>query len=410
MLNANLIAAGLGIEELSDTVVIGEPVVASDAPVVAATDLPAPVVDDVVIEEVPATEIEAVEVAAAQAENDVVIVNDSIDNMNATSDALESFRETLVGSLATGGLYPQSAAILKQSVNTLLSYNGLQTTNSVPSLEAFGGTADRKDSTQASIEALDDVIGKVKQVIKDLIEKLVAAFEAFFDKQAKKIGTLGNWAKSVKARAAKAGAAKEGKANASKQLAYEGKVSHAGIVAGLKAFNASSAGVESGCEDYISPIVRLLGKLREDGANVKEVSDEFDALKIEKVVPGFLGVVETKFSKDGVYVVSEEEGGSLDYLSGKEAEQIADAVLDVVTQLEALKKSSDEWISNWAKIAKTMEKEAGTEKGNLALKIVNFTAPFNALRSVQALAANSCFAALKLCDESIGSSKDKKAE
>ncbi len=424
MLKKELIAQGLniGVEELSETIVI------DSAPVEVIPEVAAP----------EAGEIEASVLESAQAENNVETINTAIDNLSATSAALEAFGEIIRDSLDNGGLYPQTAGVIQTSINTMLSYNGFSAVNVIPAMESFGGSADRRDSSVASLEGVSEVVSKVWEGILALIEKFKAALVSWFDAEDKKLAVLEKFAGAIRF-ATKNQTQKEGDFKADATISFNTSVSSAGIISGFKAADKLLGNLGKVVHDKTAVVQKTFASIKPyldgvDGGHWKQVDGSREAInELGKKTLGefkeaigewksdeFIGdrvatLTADDFSVSTAHVDTNKLDLTVPLLNPKETEMVSKQVEATIGNLRTARKALEDGIKEWEKTSTSakglldaLEGELPSFGGNIKT-IATWSKHFSVARLVLQGVTESSFHALKYCAASQGKGEAKAA-
>lgn len=151
---------------------------------------------EVVVEEA-AVAADPVEVAEAErlpaeiveAEVDVDNATTAVDELDRARRRLETVRDRLADTLDEGGVTPQAAALVQDTVDDVSETIGESA--EVPSVEHFGGESSRYSATVASMEAISDLAKKVGKAILEALKKVKEFILKLVGKMVQYLGTVG---------------------------------------------------------------------------------------------------------------------------------------------------------------------------------------------------------------------------
>ncbi len=199
-MNAELVEAVKADPEIE--LVEAAPIVEPVAAVVAEPEVSAPetpVVEETVVETVPAVEPTPEEVEGEEAidayEEVIDEANEHAEEYEQAATSLESLIEALGEARQNGGLTPQSAKFFQigfESIGVRLTgapFKNAYGEDALPSLESFGGSMRRDAATQISMEAAESWYVKVWEVLKKTFAQIrdwvVKFAKALFDQSAR---------------------------------------------------------------------------------------------------------------------------------------------------------------------------------------------------------------------------------
>lgn len=144
---------------LDEVIVVDEP---------AAIPPPSTTADDgaLLIE---SAETELMAVATAQQEAGDTV--DAIGQLMAAADTLTGIRGNIEATLDNGGMSESEASMTQMAVNAVVAPLGLD--NVIPSMENFGSSNERYESSRISMEAVGNVITSIGKRVGELIVKLI---------------------------------------------------------------------------------------------------------------------------------------------------------------------------------------------------------------------------------------------
>lgn len=160
---------------------------AGDEAVADATDGGEAVVEEAVVEET-AEEVEAIEAGEAEVEevdSEIAEIEEHAEKYEQAAATMESLVEALRDAQQTGGLNQQAARFFNISfehVGVTLTGSPFQNAHgeaAIPSLESFGGTMRRDQATTISMEAAENWLQKIIEVLKKTWAQIVTWVKKF---------------------------------------------------------------------------------------------------------------------------------------------------------------------------------------------------------------------------------------
>ena len=256
--------------------------------------------------------------------------------------SLEAIGSEAQASIEHGGLDRQAAGMMEVSVEGILNRVGLSASNSIPSLESFGGTGARVEATQVSVEGIKE---KAKELwaflvkkFKDIREKIFMWFKKVFSSAAGlKKRAEGVAKKATEKKGTKKDSAEDdlklGSAANALYIGDAGKVDVAKLGANVKTLKDAVESVYRGHGKFLSEMAGAASKVLDKAAGLGK--DEMEGSDVKAFYDGgkFLGedVTAGKF-----------EAPKGEFLGGREfvVSELADAPADMTGLKSALDKYS----------------------------------------------------------------------
>ncbi len=134
-------------------------------------------------------EAERLPAEIVEAEVDVDNATTAVDELDRARRRLETVRDRLADTLDEGGVTPQAAALVQDTIDDVSETIGESA--EVPSVEHFGGESSRYSATVASMEAISDLAKKVGKAILEALKKVKEFILKLVGKMVQYLGTVG---------------------------------------------------------------------------------------------------------------------------------------------------------------------------------------------------------------------------
>jgi hypothetical protein len=123
---------------------------------------------------------DAVEITQTFAEAEDAV--EDVEELEEVEEGLESIVQSLEAALEQGGLDPIAAQFAHHAVGAYVERLGMEASDLMPALEAFGGDSGRVSATTVSLEGIGETLKKIWAAIKAAVEKAIKAVADFFAK------------------------------------------------------------------------------------------------------------------------------------------------------------------------------------------------------------------------------------